>query len=154
MELRQLEYLVAIAEERHFTRAAQRLNVAQPTLSHQIRRLELELGIALVNRTTRRVSMTDAGDRIVRRARRVLSEIQAVEADADAARGLRAGKITIGLTPAPGAFDLPSLLSAFASIASQSGSRGLASLGRPRPRLRNESGRGRSQGIGTSRDRS
>jgi DNA-binding transcriptional LysR family regulator len=117
MELRQLEYLVVIAEERHFTRAAQRLNVAQPTLSHQIRRLELELGIPLVNRTTRRVSMTDSGDRIVRRARRVLSEIQAVQADAEAARGLRAGKVTIGLTPAPGAFDLPSLLSAFASIA-------------------------------------
>ena len=63
MELRQLRYLVALADERHFTRAAAREHIAQPALSQQIRRLEQEVGLALVERTTRRVTVTEAGGR-------------------------------------------------------------------------------------------
>ena len=77
MDIRQLRYLVALAEERHFTRAAEREHIAQPALSQQIRRLEDEVGLALVERTTRRVSMTDAGNMLVARARRILSELDA-----------------------------------------------------------------------------
>src|SRR5438309_870298 len=75
MELRQLGYLVALAEERNFTRAAEREHIAQPALSQQIRRLENELGLALVERTTRHVAMTDAGLAAVARARRLLREL-------------------------------------------------------------------------------
>src|SRR5919108_47837 len=67
MELRQLRSLVTLADERHFTRAAARLHIAQPALSQQIRRLENEVGIALVDRTTRHVALTSAGERLVAR---------------------------------------------------------------------------------------
>ena len=77
MELRQLRYLVALAEELNFTRAAAREHVAQPALSQQIRRLEDEVGLALVERTTRYVALTDAGEVLVVRARRVLAELEA-----------------------------------------------------------------------------
>ena len=69
MNLRQLRYLVALADERHFTRAAAREHVAQPALSQQIRSLERELGQPLVERTTRKVAMTQAGEVFVARAR-------------------------------------------------------------------------------------
>src|ERR687888_1826082 len=70
MELRQLRYLVALAEERSFTRAASKVLVAQPALSQQVAKLETELGVPLVDRTTRRVGMTEAGERLVEHARR------------------------------------------------------------------------------------
>ena len=73
MELRQLRSLVALAEELHFTRAAQRLHVAQPALSQQLRKLEQELGLPLVDRTTRRVRMTEAGELLLAHARRALA---------------------------------------------------------------------------------
>ena len=74
MDFRQLRYLVTLAEEKHFTRAAAREHIAQPALSQQIRRLEDELGLPLVERTTRSVSMTDAGHLLVGRARRILAD--------------------------------------------------------------------------------
>ena len=73
MELRHLRYFVAIAEERSFTRAAERLWVAQPGLSTQIRRLESELGVQLFERHTRGVDLTDAGELFLERARTALA---------------------------------------------------------------------------------
>jgi DNA-binding transcriptional LysR family regulator len=77
MELRHLRYFVAIAEERSFTRAAERLWVAQPGLSSQTRRLEAELGVQLFDRHSRGVDLTDAGKLFLERARAVLAAADA-----------------------------------------------------------------------------
>ena len=113
MELRQLKYLVAIAEEGSFTRAAVREHVAQPALSQQIRRLEEEVGITLIDRTTRRVRMTAAGTRMVERARRALAEIDAGVSELDELAGVRGGRVAIGAMQTLGPFDLSKLLAAF-----------------------------------------
>src|SRR3954452_18297225 len=98
MELRQLRYLVALADERHFTRAAARERVAQPALSQQVRKLEDELGVGLVDRTTRRVHLTAAGELLVAHARRVLTELDDARAELQRLTGLVSGRVTIGLT--------------------------------------------------------
>jgi LysR family transcriptional activator of glutamate synthase operon len=113
MELRQLRYLVALADEGHFTRAAARERVAQPALSQQIRKLEDQLGLALFDRTTRRVRTTEAGALLAARARRILSELDDAGSELQRLTGLVAGRVTIGLTQTPGPFDLPRLLAAF-----------------------------------------
>jgi DNA-binding transcriptional LysR family regulator len=106
MELRQLRYLVALAEERHFTRAAAREHIAQPALSQQIRRLEQELGLALVERTTRRVALTEAGELLLARARRILSEVDAANAELESLSGVQTGHVLIGAIHTMGPIDL------------------------------------------------
>jgi DNA-binding transcriptional LysR family regulator len=113
MELRQLRYLVALAEARNFTRAAESEHIAQPALSQQIRRLEAELGLALVERTTRRVSLTDAGELLVVRARRILAELEAAETELQALRGMYTGHVTIGAMHTMGPVDLSLALALF-----------------------------------------
>ncbi len=113
MDLRQLRYLVALAEERSFTRAAAREHIAQPALSQQIRRLEQELGLALVERTTRRVAMTEGGELLVARARRALAEVEAAHAEMQALRGLLIGRVAIGAMPTMGPIDLSPALATF-----------------------------------------
>lgn len=90
MDLRQLRYFVAVAEELHFGRAAERLHMAQPPLSQAIRQLEARLGVALFQRTTRRVELTDAGRAYLERVRGILAE---VEEAADHARRVAAGAV-------------------------------------------------------------
>lgn len=113
MELRQLRYLVAIADERHFTRAAMRVNVAQPALSRQLRRLEAELGVPLVDRTTRQVRLTAMGDRLVERARRILDEVDAARREIGELHDLSEGEVSVGMTPTPGALNSAHLLGEF-----------------------------------------
>jgi DNA-binding transcriptional LysR family regulator len=113
MELRQLRYLVALAEERHFTRAAGREHIAQPALSQQIRRLEEEIGLALVERTTRRVEITDAGELLVARARRILAEVNAAHTEMQGLRGVQTGRVTVGAMHTMGPIDLSLVLAIF-----------------------------------------
>jgi DNA-binding transcriptional LysR family regulator len=114
MELRQLRYFVAVAEERSFTRAAERLWIAQPGLSTQIRRLEGELGIRLFDRHTRGVDLTEAGELFLDRARGTLA---AAEAARSTGRDLEAGlvgSIRVGVATCAGWRGTPELLASFA----------------------------------------
>jgi DNA-binding transcriptional LysR family regulator len=113
MNLRQLRYLVALADERHFTRAAAREHVAQPALSQQIRSLEAELGMTLVERTTRKVAMTQAGELLVARARRALAELDAAQAELASLAGVQAGRLSVGALHTMGPVDLSLLLATF-----------------------------------------
>lgn len=113
MDLRQLRYLAALADERNFTRAAAREHIAQPALSQQIRRLEEEVGLALVERTTRRVSLTDAGELLTARARRILGEIDAAVAELQSLNGLHAGHVVVGAMHTMGPVDLSLALAIF-----------------------------------------
>ena len=98
MELRHLRYFVAVAEERHVTRAAERLGMQQPPLSQQIRALERELDVQLFRRRPRGVELTDAGSALLTEARAILSHIdQAVAATKRTARGEQ-GRIAVGFT--------------------------------------------------------
>src|SRR3982751_2606211 len=93
MNLRDLRYLVALAEHKHFGRAAAASFVSQPTLSTQIRKLEEELGVALVERAPRKVMLTPAGRDIAERARRVLAEVDGLRESARRTRDPEAGSV-------------------------------------------------------------
>jgi DNA-binding transcriptional LysR family regulator len=102
VELRQLRYLDAVARHRSFTQAALELHIAQSALSQQVSRLERELGVELLRRTTRRVAVTEAGELVLARARRALSEADSVRADLDALQGLVRGTLRLGGVPPVG----------------------------------------------------
>ena len=99
MDLRQLRYLDAVAKARSFTAAALDLHVAQSALSQQVAKLERELGVELLRRTTRRVEVTEAGELVLARGRRALAEAEAIRADLDALHGLVRGRLRIGGVP-------------------------------------------------------
>ncbi len=107
MNLRDLRYLVALAEERHFGRAADRCYVSQPTLSAQIRKLEEYLGVTLVERQPKRVTLTETGEKIVERARRLLLEADAIVEVAKTDRDPLAGPLRLALIPTVGPYLLP-----------------------------------------------
>jgi DNA-binding transcriptional LysR family regulator len=115
MELRHLRYFVAVAEERGFTRAAERLWVAQPGLSTQVRRLETELGVQLFERHARGVDLTEAGELLLERARTVLAAADVAGATgADVRAGVH-GMLRLGVSSGPGWGGTPVLLEQFAS---------------------------------------
>jgi LysR family hydrogen peroxide-inducible transcriptional activator len=107
MTLRDLEYLVALAETRHFGRAAERCHVSQPTLSAQLRKLEDSLGVALVERRPRRVALTAAGQAVVERARRMLRDAEDIQALGRASQDPLAGQLRVGFIPTLGPYLLP-----------------------------------------------
>ncbi|GGO90978.1 transcriptional regulator [Wenjunlia tyrosinilytica] len=113
MELRQLEYFVAVAEELHFTRAARRLFVAQSGMSAGIRSLEKELGAPLFIRSTRRVELTDAGRALLPVARQALAKASDARDAVAAVQGLLRGTLSVGSLQCLGVLDVPSLLARF-----------------------------------------
>lgn len=115
MELRQLEYFVAVVEEANFTRAAARVHVAQPGVSAQIRRLERELGQELLDRSGRSVRMTAAGAAVLPYARAALAAVAGARLAVDELTGLMRGHLTIGTVTSISSedLDLPELLSGF-----------------------------------------
>ncbi|SKC88379.1 DNA-binding transcriptional regulator, LysR family [Burkholderia sp. YR290] len=96
MELRHLKYFVVVAEERHFTRAAERLGMAQPPLSQQIRKLEHEIGALLFRRLTRGVELTDAGRVLYEDARRIVDQVEQAKTRAQSAARGQTGHIRVG----------------------------------------------------------
>lgn len=110
MNLQEIRYLVAVAEHRHFGRAAEACNVSQPTLSSQIRKLEDELGVTLLERTNKRVELTSAGLQILQHARRALFEAGQMEAVAQAARDPLVGPLRLGVIPTLAPYLMPLIL--------------------------------------------
>jgi DNA-binding transcriptional LysR family regulator len=100
MELRHLKYFVAVAEELHFRRAAERLHVAQPAVSEQVRKLEGELGVRLLERTPRSVALTNAGSAFLDEARLTLEQLEVAERAARGARDGELHRLRIGYVPA------------------------------------------------------
>ena len=107
MNLRDLKYLVALADHRHFGKAADASFVSQPTLSTQIRKLEDELGVALVERAPRKVMLTPVGREIVERARRIVAEVDQLGEVARRSRDPEAGTVRLGIFPTLGPYLLP-----------------------------------------------
>lgn len=107
MNLRDLQYLVALADHGHFGRAAAASFVSQPTLSTQLRKLEEELGVALVERAPRRVMLTPVGRDVVERARRILGDVAELKETARRSRDPEAGTVRLGLFPTLGPYLLP-----------------------------------------------
>ncbi|WP_053736510.1 LysR family transcriptional regulator [Nocardia sp. NRRL S-836] len=113
MELQQMRYVVAVAETGSFTRAAQRCLVVQSALSHQIARLERELGARLFDRTSRSVRLTPAGAAFLPAARQCLDFAQRAVAEVAAAVGEVRGRVVVGVIPTVAAVDLPAALRVF-----------------------------------------
>ncbi len=113
VELQQLRYVLAVAETKSFTRAAERCLVVQSALSHQIARLERELGARLFDRTSRRVQLTAAGEAFLPAARQCLEAAERAVADVAAALGEVRGRLRLGVIPTVAAVDLPSVLREF-----------------------------------------
>ena len=113
MELRDLGYFVAVAEERSFTRGAQRSGIVQSAASAAVQRLERELGQRLLDRGTRSVELTDAGRLVLDRARTLLGDARAVRDDLDALAGGLRGSVTLGTVLSTGELDLVVILTSF-----------------------------------------
>lgn len=114
MNLRQLEHVVALAEEGSFARAAKRVHLSQPALSRSILAIEQELEIVLFDRTTREVRITPAGQSVVQRARKVLFETRCLVRDVDLLKNHDVGSVSFGAGPYPAATVLPAALSELA----------------------------------------
>src|SRR6476620_360020 len=113
MEMQQLRYMVSVARTGNFSRAAEQCHVSQPSLSQQIQKLEDELGERLFDRLKRETRLTPFGEIFLRRAVRILEEIEAARREADDAGQLLRGKIAIGVLPTIAPYLLPAALTEF-----------------------------------------
>ncbi|GAB3839764.1 LysR family transcriptional regulator [Kribbella italica] len=115
MELRHLEHFIAVAEQKHFTRAAEAMSISQSGLSASIRALERELHASLFVRNTRSVELTEAGRALLCEGRRTLAAAEAARDAVAAVQGLVRGHLTVGLEQCLGVVDVPALLAKFRS---------------------------------------
>src|SRR5439155_4965623 len=115
MEMHQLAYFESVSRHLHFTRAAEELNVAQPSVSQQIRKLETELGAPLFHRMKRHVALTEAGKTFLPHARAVLQRVDEARLEVQELSGLRRGTLAVGAPPSVGTHLLPRALAAFSS---------------------------------------
>lgn len=113
MQLQQLRYFTAVADTRHFTRAAEREHVAQPSLSQQIRSLERELGAELFHRARGHITLTDAGETLLPLARRILADAETARREVQEVAQLRRGRLRLGAPPSLCASLVPDVLRAF-----------------------------------------
>ncbi|RKT08104.1 DNA-binding transcriptional LysR family regulator [Streptomyces sp. 3211.6] len=113
MQFQQLVYFVAVAETRHFTRAAEREHVAQPSLSQQIKALERELGAELFSRARGNIALTDAGEALLPLARRILADADTARLEVQELLQLRRGRVRLGATPSVCTGMLPEVLRTF-----------------------------------------
>ena len=113
MEMHQLAYFESVSRHLHFTRAAEELNVAQPSVSQQIRKLEAELGAPLFHRMKRNVALTEAGKTFLPHARAVLQRLEEARVEVQELSGLRKGTLAVGAPPSAGTHLLPRALAAF-----------------------------------------
>jgi LysR family cyn operon transcriptional activator len=113
MELRQLEYFLAVAESGRFTQAAEAVHVSQPALSQQIKKLEAELGTPLFDRLGRGTELTEAGELLLPRARRILSEVENAEGALGELQGIERGSVTVGTVQTTGEYLIPRVVSQF-----------------------------------------
>src|ERR1043165_977857 len=107
MEMHQLRYMVAIARSGNFSRAAEQCHVSQPSLSQQIQKLEDELGERLFDRMKRAAKLTAYGEAFLRRAVKILEEVDAAKREATDAKSLLQGTVTIGALPTIAPYLLP-----------------------------------------------
>ncbi|MGP0586094.1 LysR family transcriptional regulator [Paenibacillus timonensis] len=113
MELRQLQYTLQIAEEKNFSRAADKLHIAQPSLSQQLSKLEQELGVKLFQRNTSTVELTYAGASFITHAQKIMDAVAELRQEMDDISQLRAGRVVVGSMPITGSHLLPYVLPAF-----------------------------------------
>jgi LysR family transcriptional regulator, hydrogen peroxide-inducible genes activator len=113
MEMHQLRYVVAVARSGNFSRAAEQCHVSQPSLSQQIQKLEDELGERLFDRMKREAKLTAHGEAFLRRAVKILEEVDAAKREATDAKNLLRGAVTVGVLPTIAPYLLPSVIAAF-----------------------------------------
>ncbi|UVI27810.1 LysR family transcriptional regulator [Paenibacillus spongiae] len=114
MEFRQLQYVIQIAQEKNFSRAAEKLHIAQPSLSQQLSKLEKEIGVLLFRRTTNSVELTHAGAVFVNKAQHILDSVEQLKQELDDLAHMRKGKLVVGSLPMTGSHVLPLVLPIFA----------------------------------------
>ena len=113
VQVGQLRAFVAVAEQRHFTRAARQLGIAQPSVSAHVRRLESETGTALFHRMKGHITLTPAGEALLPFARRIVADVDAATTEIREVEGLARGRLAVGATPSLAATLLPAVLARY-----------------------------------------
>lgn len=113
MDIRQLQYFVELANQKSFTKAAKTLHVSQPSISKMMKGLEEELGVVLLDRTERKMDLTDAGELVYEHAKKVLQVMDSLSSSIAEMRNVQRGRVKMGMMPTVGSFLLPNVIALF-----------------------------------------